>query len=94
MNKHIAPREQSFRPIDLSHTYIRRVDLSFADLEGANLTDADCSNAIFRGANFKDAVLEGTILKGADLSGARNLTRPQIERAIIDEATVLPVELS
>lgn len=60
---------------------------------GANLSKADCTNAIFRGADFKDAILDGTILKGADLSGALNLTREQIERAIIDENTVLPERL-
>ncbi len=76
--------------LDLSRTFIRRTDLSGASLVGANLSYADCTNAIFRGADFKDANLEGTILKGADLSGALNLTRAQIQRAIIDERTLLP----
>jgi uncharacterized protein YjbI with pentapeptide repeats len=62
-------------------------------LVGANLSKADCTNANFRGADFKDAILEGTILKGADLSGALNLTREQIQGAIIDENTVLPDKL-
>ena len=76
--------------LDLNRTFIRRVDLSHASLVRANLSYADCTNAIFVGANFKDAILEGTILKGADLSGARNLTRAQIQQAIVDERTLLP----
>lgn len=76
--------------LDLSGAFIRRTDLSNANLEGANLSGADCTNVLFRGANFLDAKLDGAILRGADLSEARNLTRQQIERAIIDESTTLP----
>ena len=45
------------------------------------------------GLNFKNANLEGTNLKGADLSDARNLTREQLAKAIIDETTTLPAYL-
>jgi uncharacterized protein YjbI with pentapeptide repeats len=76
--------------LDLSRTFIRRTDLSFASLVGANFTNADCSNAIFRGADFKNTILDGAILRGADLSGAKNLTREQIAKAIIDDRTILP----
>ena len=79
--------------IDLSGTFIRRTDLSNANLEGANLSYADCQNALFRRVNFKNANLEGTNLKGADLSGARNLTREQLDKAIVDETTTLPAYL-
>jgi uncharacterized protein YjbI with pentapeptide repeats len=79
--------------IDLSRTFIRRTDLSNANLEGANLSYADCQNAIFRRVNFKDANLEGTILRGADLSDSFNLTRAQLDKAIIDETTILPAYL-
>ncbi|MGP0059382.1 MAG: pentapeptide repeat-containing protein [Beijerinckiaceae bacterium] len=93
MNK--ASKAEKSKPlhIDLSRTFIRRTDLSGANLEGANLSYADCKNAIFRGVNFKDAVLEGTNLVGADLSDARNLTREQLARAIIDDTTILPAAL-
>ena len=87
----LPPRQA--KRIDLSGSFIRRTDLSRASLVGANLSEADCTNAIFRGADFKDAVLEGTILNGADLSGAVNLTREQIQRATIDERTLLPENL-
>ena len=76
--------------VDLSGAFIRRVDLSGAILVGADFSGADCTNANFRGADFEGAVLEGTILKGADLTGARNLTKQQIQSAIIDDATLLP----
>jgi uncharacterized protein YjbI with pentapeptide repeats len=77
--------EQRPLRIDLSRTFIRRTE--------ANLSYADCQNAIFRSVNFKNANLEGTNLKGADLSDARNLTREQLEKAIIDETTILPAYL-
>ena len=85
--------EQRPLRIDLSRTFIRRTDLSNANLEGTNLRYADCQNAIFRRVNFKNANLEGTILRGADLSDALNLTREQLNRAIIDETTILPAYL-
>jgi uncharacterized protein YjbI with pentapeptide repeats len=87
-------QSKSSASIDLSGAFIRRTDLSGASLVGANLSYADCTNAIFRGADFKDAILEGTILNGADLTGALNLTRAQIQRAVIDERTRLPQGLS
>ncbi|MFO1101933.1 MAG: pentapeptide repeat-containing protein [Methylocystis sp.] len=80
--------------IDLSGAFIRRTDLSNANLKGANLSGADCANVNFRGANLQDAILDGTNLKGADLTGARNLRRSQLERAIIDDRTILPAELA
>jgi Pentapeptide repeats (8 copies) len=79
--------------IDLRRTFIRRTDLADANLEGANLSYADCQNAIFRRVNFKNANLEETNLKGADLSDARNLTREQLAKAIIDDTTTLPAYL-
>jgi uncharacterized protein YjbI with pentapeptide repeats len=38
--------------------------------------------------------LEGTILKGADLTGAKNLTKDQLRKAILDPKTKLPNEFS
>lgn len=82
--------KRTTRPLDLSRTFIRRVDLRGAVLVGANLSFADCSNANFSGADFRDAILNGTILKGANLTDVRNLTIGQIDCAIIDENTLLP----
>ena len=69
---------------------VRRTDLSYANLTGADLTDANCSYVNFRGANFKDAKLTRTKLIGADLTGAKNLTKEQIDEAITDDTTKLP----
>lgn len=88
-----ASSQDKYR-VDLRGAYLRRTDLSFASLKRANLSGADFSNAVFRGADFKDAILDGTILKGADLSGAKNLTRDQLKKAIIDQTTKLPEEIS
>ena len=90
MNMFARPQARPTARIDLSRTFIRRTDLSGASSVGANLSFADCTNAIFRGADFKDALLEGTILRGADLTGAKNLSREQIAKAILDERTSLP----
>lgn len=79
--------------IDLSGTFIRRTDLSDANLEGADFRGADCAFVNFRGANMRDARLDGTNLRGADFTGARNLTRAQIAKAIVDEQTILPDDL-
>jgi uncharacterized protein YjbI with pentapeptide repeats len=76
--------------INLSRTFIRRVDLSKARLVGADLSFADCTNANFRGADFADAKLVGTILRGADLTDVKNLTSEQLSLAIIDATTILP----
>jgi uncharacterized protein YjbI with pentapeptide repeats len=80
--------------LDVRGAFLRRTDLSNASLRAANLTGADFTNAILRGADLKDAILEGTVLKGADLTGARNLTVPQLRKAILDERTKLPQGLS
>jgi uncharacterized protein YjbI with pentapeptide repeats len=90
MNRQSAAFEQEWLAIDLSGAFIRRADLSGASLNQANFSGADCTNANFSGADFEGAILEGTILKGADLRGARNLTRQQIQSAIIDHKTLLP----
>lgn len=80
--------------VDLHGAFLRRTDLSRANLSKANLEGADFSFAILRGANLKDANLRGTILRGADLSDAKNLTRAQLEEAVIDQETRLPSYLS
>ena len=90
MNDHARVSQRTAIPLDLAGAFIRRVDLSGAILVSADFSGADCTNANFRGADFEGAILEGTILKGADLTDARNLTKQQIQSAIIDDATLLP----
>jgi len=86
-------KDNRFR-VNVAGAFLRRTDLSRTILERANLSRADFTGALFVGANFKDANLDGTILIGADLSEARNLTREQLRRAIIDKTTILPEYLS
>ena len=76
--------------LDLSGAFARRTDFSEANLQDANLSGADLTNAILRNANLKGANLKGTILKGADLRGAKNLTKDQLEGAVVDDHTLLP----
>ena len=84
----IVREKDAFR-LDVHGAYLRGTNLS-----NANLEFADFTNAIFRGANFKNANLTGTILRGADLTDAMNLTREQLEAAIIDDRTRLPTLVS
>ena len=88
MNEILRDKDE-FR-LDVHGAYLRRTDLSNANLEGANLSGANFTDAILRGANLKNAILKGTILRGADLTEAQNLTRAQIETAVIDDRTRLP----
>ena len=89
-NTKVARSRQNRFRLDVRGAYLRRTDLSHAKLERANLSRADFSNAILRDADFKNAILEGTILRGADLTGARNLTKDQLQKAILDPKTRLP----
>lgn len=87
------------RVVDLSGAFIKRAnlrdtDLTRANLSGANLSGADFSHAILREADFAGAIMDGTILIGADLRGAKNLTKTQIEKSVIDETTRLPDDLT
>jgi uncharacterized protein YjbI with pentapeptide repeats len=83
-------RDKDAFKLDVHGAYLRSTDFSNANLEGANLSGANFTDAILRGANLKNAILKGTILRGADLTDAKNLTRAQIETAIIDDRTKLP----
>jgi uncharacterized protein YjbI with pentapeptide repeats len=89
MQKTKVTRQNKFR-LDVRGAYLRRTDLSHAKLERANLSGADFSNAVLREADFKDAILDGTILRGADLTGAKNLTKDQLRKAVLDPKTRLP----
>ena len=79
--------------LDLSGARVRRTNLSHANLTRANLSHADLTGANLRDANLAGTILSGTILQGADLSGVKNLTKEQLAEAVIDETTILPVEI-
>ncbi len=72
---------------------LREADLRQVDFEGANLTEtnlqeADLSGAILRGTVFYQADLRGT-----NLEAAVGLTREQVESAMTDHTTRLPIYL-
>ena len=65
-------------------------------LQGANLKNADLREADLNRANLKNVNLEGAKLnkaklQHADLTGATGLTKEQIDSAVIDEKTKLPI---
>jgi uncharacterized protein YjbI with pentapeptide repeats len=75
---------------NLEGTDLRGADMSDSVLFGANLKGANLSGAILEdsimiGANLKEANLQGTNLEGAnlaqaDLTGAKGITRDQLEQ--------------
>ena len=96
------------RHADLRGASLRFATLAGADLEGADLSGADLAHARLAHsnlacANLRDAVLDYADLAGAglaqaDLSGARlynvrNLLREQLDAALGDAATILPLHL-
>jgi uncharacterized protein YjbI with pentapeptide repeats len=85
--------EQRFK-LNLEGAFLPRTDWSRTVLHNAVLSRANFQGASFRGSSFEGAQLVGTDLRGADLADAVNLTREQLQRAIIDETTVLPSYLT
>lgn len=63
--------------------------LRFTWLQHTHLERADLQLADFQGATFLK-----THLQGADLRGAKNLTQKQVQRACVDEHTLLPPDLT
>ncbi len=76
--------------MNLSGANLRGTNLNRADLSEATLSRADLSGATLNRAFLSGATLSGADLSRADLRGAKNLTREQIESAIINEHTQLP----
>lgn len=85
----------------LNHTILTGAHLEGANLSGIRLNDATLTGAHLEGADlteiywtvrarFKGAHMNGTDLRGTNLKNAIDLTREQINVAIIDEETKLP----
>ncbi|CAM2005139.1 pentapeptide repeat-containing protein [Acanthopleuribacter pedis] len=68
-------------------------NLEKATFEGAVLKDCMFYHAHLVDCNFKDADLQGADFRQTDLSGCSNLSYAQLEQAMIDETTKLPLEL-
>ena len=80
---------------NLSWAHIPRVDLSRSVLEHAKFRGTVLCEADRRGSNLsyaylREADLRRADLRGADLRGAKNLTREQIESAVVDETSRFP----
>ncbi|MCA1672639.1 MAG: pentapeptide repeat-containing protein [Actinobacteria bacterium] len=78
---------------NLAHALLQSANLTNTRLQGANLTGAQ----LFM-ANLTDAWLEGVDLTGtwlgeAKLAGARGLTQEQVDAAVGDQKTSLPMPL-
>jgi len=78
----------AFDGIELGRTNLSRAYLVNAGLAGANLAGADLTVANLTGADLTRANLQG-----ANLSGAQ-VTQEQITRAIGDQQTILPHNLT
>lgn len=79
--------------VDLVGADLSGRDLRAADLRGALLVAADLRGADLRWACLLGADLRGARLGGADLSDALLLTRSQLESAVGDGSTRVPVHL-
>jgi uncharacterized protein YjbI with pentapeptide repeats len=84
-------RSPDHRGADLAGASLRGADLRGASLRGARLIGADLRRADLRLADLTGADLRGADLSGADLSDSLFLTQAQLESAMGDGATRLPV---
>ena len=69
----------------------RSADMSEADFAGADLRESLGAGATLERANLERAELFGCRLNDANLRGARGVSARQLEEAILDELTALPV---
>ncbi|WP_322751255.1 MULTISPECIES: pentapeptide repeat-containing protein [unclassified Frankia] len=77
---------------DLAGAQLERVDLSGAQLEWADLSGAQLERADLSGTRLKNTTLTGARLGGADLTRATGLRQEQLEAAVEDGTTVVPVD--
>ncbi len=99
-----VPHRRGVRRGDLRGAVIGGADLTDADLTAARLDAAKIAHgtlvrAVLREAELGGAILthvrlDGANLSGADLSGAIGLTQAQVDTALGNGATKLPVGLS
>jgi hypothetical protein len=84
-------RGATFRGAVLQDCYMRKSDLRESDLTAADLRHASLRGALLDGADIFGAQLTGASLLRTDLSGVKNAIRQEIEQALTDETTILPV---
>jgi uncharacterized protein YjbI with pentapeptide repeats len=83
----------NLRSANLAHAELRGTNLPGTDLSRADLSGAHLERAFFSEAHLEGATLRGTHLEGANLLGAHDITKEQLDSAIIDEGTRLPAYL-
>ncbi len=74
---------------DMRNARMDKTNLLGADLSGANL-----EGATLRGVNLHGANLHLTNLRGVNLASAQGLMQEQVKRAITDQTTRLPLNLT
>ena len=79
---------------DLVGRDLRRADLRGASQRGAYLIGADLRGADLSSTDLLGADLRATDVRGARLADALFLTQPQVDAAVGDGATTLPVALA
>lgn len=84
-------RGATLRGAVMEEAYLRHADLRDADLTGADLRQAVLREAFLDGADIFGAKMDGTTLLQTDLSGVKNAIRRQIDAAMTDESTMLPI---
>jgi hypothetical protein len=97
--KGLALSDLDLEEADLSGADLEQADLSGADLEEADLRNADLKEATLSGADMEGAAMAGARLdhadlRGANLAGATGIDRDELEKACLDDKTVLPAGLS
>lgn len=84
-------RGSNLRGAILEGAYLRNADMRNTDIVGADLRNASLRGARLDGADIAGARFDGAVLMDLDLSAIKNATRQQIESAITDETTIMPV---
>lgn len=92
-------REAVLAGAGLESASLAGADLQLADLGGslligARLSDADLRGARLAGADLREAILDRARLGGADLESVNNLAQDQLDRACVDDGTLLPLGLA
>ncbi|MDX2265164.1 MAG: pentapeptide repeat-containing protein [Hyphomicrobiales bacterium] len=86
-------RNASLVGADLRDADLIEAELGGALLERCDLTGARLVDASLIGANLLNATMTGADLTGADLTSVRNLSQAQVDSAVGDVTTQLPLDL-
>jgi uncharacterized protein YjbI with pentapeptide repeats len=84
-------RGADLRQRNLQYANAVGASLVNADLRAANLVGADLRYADLRGARLQGANLFRANLKGANLRTATGVTHGQLQTALVDQTTLLPI---